>query len=385
MNVKATRRFIARNLAFGLVALLAAAGSLIAISAVDPEGLWVRIGMLLIAVGLAIWLPGKFVLPLTLAIWLVAAVSRLSAADWRLEEPWPFTELPVLLTVALLTLHVRERLRDPDLSARLNNLPHLPQLTQELAPGHGLSEGNDLPSAVEYEIARARRFGRGFSLVLVGVGDMRLRFDFRDEADWHQGFQATADLLSTTRKYVDRVFRHGEHGFALLLPESGPEQVLGLIARLNRETGLGQERPSALPVHYGATFYPECAATAADLLRRAEVALRLAERAPNRLHLDGAEAPPAPPPESLRGPAAASLTEEAPARVLPFTAQVPDAPVPGSTSSLAAELESEDEFDIMLTALDDLTIHLKATLALIEFLKRRIEGPPGPGQAASAG
>jgi hypothetical protein len=71
--------------------------------------------------------------------------------------------------------------------------------------------------------------------------------------------------------------------------------------------------------------------------------------------------------------------------VLPFTAQVPDAPVPGSTSSLAAELESEDEFDIMLTALDDLTIHLKATLALIEFLKRRIEGPPGPGQAASAG
>jgi hypothetical protein len=53
-------------------------------------------------------------------------------------------------------------------------------------------------------------------------------------------------------------------------------------------------------VHFGATFFPDCATTVDDLLRRAEVALRIAASNTTRYQLDSAEAPEMPPAESLR-------------------------------------------------------------------------------------
>ena len=66
-----------------------------------------------------------------------------------------------------------------------------------------------------------------------------------------------------------------------------------------------------MPIQFGATFFPQCATTTDDLIRRAEVALRIADRNIDRLQLDSAEAPSPPAPETLRRALAASQAHAA--------------------------------------------------------------------------
>ncbi len=133
---------------------------------------------------------------------------------------------------------------------------------------------------------------------------MRQRFDYRDQETWETSFAATADLLGGTRTNVDHIYRFGPSAFALVLPESSPKDVEGLVKRLRREARKAKpkegEPGGPLPAHYGGTFFPSCATTVNDLLRRAEIALRIAENNPSRIQLDGAEAPEMPPVETLR-------------------------------------------------------------------------------------
>lgn len=173
----------------------------------------------------------------------------------------------------------------------------------------GLDELGILPErhlvpAIEAELARSRRYGHEFAVVLATVDLAHRRFDYREDEAWRAAFAATAQLLQQTRNHLDQVYRTGADGFALLLSESGPEGVEGLIRRLRRlarRAGPAEGEPGGpLPLHFGATFFPSRATTVEALLRRAGLALRLAERNATRLHLDGAEAIEGPPPAALR-------------------------------------------------------------------------------------
>jgi diguanylate cyclase (GGDEF)-like protein len=174
-------------------------------------------------------------------------------------------------------------------------------------PATGVFDERMLRPALEMEVARGRRFNRNFAFVLVGIDAMRQRFDYRDEEAWEASFIATAKMLRGTRNNVDRVYRYGMNSFALVLPESGAKDVQGLVRRLSRTARRSSpaegEPGGPLPCHYGATFFPQAATTTEDLLRRAEVALRLAESNPTRVQLDGAEAREMAAPETLRTPA----------------------------------------------------------------------------------
>jgi GGDEF domain-containing protein len=214
-----------------------------------------------------------------------------------------------------------------------------------------------LRGALEVELSRSRRFNRSFALVLVGIDELRQRFDYRDEEVWQASFAATAELLQGTRANVDRVYRYGPVGFAVVLPESGPKDVNGLVRRLRRIARKAKpqegEPGGPLPAHYGATFFPTCATTVNDMIRRAEIALRLADNNANRVQLDGAEAPEMPPAETLRQPeaeAAIAKTEAIPTAKLEPVAEpllqavepiaideTTDAPVILHTPELAAE------------------------------------------------
>jgi diguanylate cyclase (GGDEF)-like protein len=160
--------------------------------------------------------------------------------------------------------------------------------------------------ALEAELARARRFERRFALVLVGLDKRHERYAFRDEAEWQASYLATARLLRKTRANIDRVYRYGSSAFALILPESGEKEVTGLVRRLRKTATSMRPRESEpgdpLPVAFGATFYPNAASSVEDMLRRAEIALRVAAKNSSRLQLDSAEARAPPPPETLRQP-----------------------------------------------------------------------------------
>jgi diguanylate cyclase (GGDEF)-like protein len=290
-------------LQIGVSALWALAAGVSALSVEDPDGMLLRVGMVLVTVGAAMWLPPAMALGLVPAIWFGPNFARAEVSSFTLYEDVMWMELAGLLGLAAAAAFTRRQLgiiemQDDALHGHF-------ALQSEVDAETGVYQERLLSDSIERELVRSRRFGREFAVMLAAVDPMRVKFDYRGDDAWESGLQATAAVLLNTRHHIDRVYRYGDRGFALLLPETGQKDITGLVRRLGR-TAKKAEPPEGepggpLPLHFGVTFFPHCATTVDDLLRRAEVALRLAERNPSRLQVDGAEAPDLPDPELMRG------------------------------------------------------------------------------------
>jgi diguanylate cyclase (GGDEF)-like protein len=284
----------------GMLVMVAA---VTAIAARDPSGVSFRIGMVLMTIGAASLLPKRTnALMATVVIWLLPNLARSALQNVDMFNPNMLLELPPLLGLAFFTDLSRRSLEN--LEAENLAMGGGETVADEADPITGVYDERLLRPALEVELARATRFKREFSIVLAGIDSMRQRFDYRDDEAWEQSFIATAKMLLGTRKNIDRVYRYGVSSFAMLLPESGSKDVNGLLRRLSRAARRASpaegEPGGPLPCHYGATFFPQCATTVDDLLRRAEIVLRIAEKNTTRVQLDGAEAPEMEPPETLR-------------------------------------------------------------------------------------
>ena len=352
MSIAAARQ---RRLALylSICGLLLMAAAVCAVSARDPSGVSLRVGMVLVTVGASLWLPWNAVVPIAIAIWLGPNAVRSYLEGSAFGGTNMLLELPGLLGVAVFASLVRRALRQLESETLL-----LGAVGDGMGidAETGLYEERMLRPMLDNELVRSRRFGREFALVLIGVDPMRQKFDYRDESVWHESFLATAQLLRTTRAY-DRVFRWESHGFAILLPEAGSREVIGLVRRLRlmarRRTPAEGHPGGPLPVHLGATFFPQCATTTDDLLRRAEVALRVADKNFDRLQLDSAEAPDLPPPETLRQHemALAASTITAPTQAEASVPAPDSAGAPSESLDLAGILDHLDETLQMIRSL----------------------------------
>jgi diguanylate cyclase (GGDEF)-like protein len=258
--------------------------------------------MVLMTVGAASLLTRTNALAATLVIWLVPNLARVALQHVDLFGVNMLLELPPLLGIALFTEMGKRSLES--LEAENIAIGSVGSGSEDLDPGTGLYDERALRPALEMELARSTRFNRSFALVIVGIDSMRQRFDYRDEDAWEDSFLATAKMLRGTRRNIDRVYRYGVSSFAMLLPESTDKDAAGLIKRLSRAARRASPAEGApggpLPCHYGATFFPHCATTVDDLLRRAEIVMRIAEKNTTRVQLDGAEAPEMESPETMR-------------------------------------------------------------------------------------
>ncbi|HLF71715.1 MAG TPA: diguanylate cyclase [Dehalococcoidia bacterium] len=307
---------------FAVLGALLAVGAVSVISARDQDGVMLRVGMVLLVLGAAMWL-GWFSSVLAGAlIWLLPNLLRSFLADTPLFGMTMMLELPGVLALAACANLARHYLQVLEEEALL-----MGRTGEELAGFDELTGSFDqrlLAQAVEFELARSRRFNRDFALVLVGLDPLRQKFDYRDPAIHAASFTATAQLLGNTRKHIDRLYRYGKDGFALILPESNERDVSGLTKRLRglarRATPREGEPGGPMPVNFGASFFPNCATTADDLLRRANVALKIAEGKPDRVYLDSADAADAPPPETLRRPEDVEIADEAVEAIEPVAA-----------------------------------------------------------------
>jgi GGDEF domain-containing protein len=283
----------------GLVVMVAAVS---AISARDPSGVTLRIGMVMVTVGAAMFLPWYQLLPAVILTWFAPNLARGIVEDYKLFNLNMILELPGLLGLGAFATFARESLRLLEQEMLLVGSDR--DIVSGMDPKTGVYKENRLRPDLEAELARSRRFGRTFALVLVGIDAMRQRFDYRNDESWDASLSATAELLRGTRNNVDRVYTFGTSSYALLLPESGEKDVKGLVGRLRRTARKAKpsegEPGGPFPVHYGATFFPACATSSDDLLRRAEIAMRIAEKSPDHLKLDTAAAPEMAPVESLR-------------------------------------------------------------------------------------
>lgn len=289
------------SLYYCIAGLMLMAAAVMAVSARDSSGVGLRAGMVMLTTGAAFLLPWKYAVPAALAIWLGPNYLRSINGD-ALFGTNMLLELPGILGICAFSIAVRSavgRLEEENLAIGA-------AADGAIDPSTGVYEERSLRPSLQAELTRAQRFKRTFAFVLVGIDEKHAHFDYRDDVDWQASYSATAALLRRTRSHIDRVFLHGQNGFALILPESGEKEVTGLVRRLRKiatNTKPREGQPGGpLPVAFGATFFPASASSVEDLMRRAEIALRVATRNSNRLQLDGAEAPATADPSTLRQP-----------------------------------------------------------------------------------
>jgi diguanylate cyclase (GGDEF)-like protein len=284
-----------------LAAVIAASAGVASISAEDPEGWALRLGVILMISGATMWLPLPALALTVPGLWLAPSLLRAQISGDSLLGSSAMLEIPGLLALAAAMAFLRHQVRVMEEQSERGAIV---SLTSELDEETGVYHERLLAESIERELVRSRRFGREFALMLAGVDSLRAKFDYREDEKWDAGLKATAAVLLNTRTHIDRVYRYGLRDFALLLPETGPKDITGLVRRLGRAAKRADppegEPGGPLPLHFGVTFFPQCATTVEDLLRRAEVALRLAEKSPTRVQLDGAEAPDLPAPELAR-------------------------------------------------------------------------------------
>jgi GGDEF domain-containing protein len=288
------------SLYYLIVGLVLLAAATMAISARDADGVGLRAGMVMLTAGAAFLLPLPYAVAATLAIWLGPNYIRSMTGDESLFGTNMLLELPALFGLCAFSLAVRQAVR----SLEEETLQIGASGDGTVDSDTGVYEERSLRPALQAELTRSHRFQRTFALVLVGIDEKHERFGFRDDVDWLASYHATASLLRRTRNHIDRVYLRGSAGFALILPESGEKEVRGLVRRLRKIATNTKPREGQaggpLPVAFGATFFPASAQTVEDLLRRAEIALRVALKNPDRLQIDGAEAPAMASPETMR-------------------------------------------------------------------------------------
>jgi diguanylate cyclase (GGDEF)-like protein/putative nucleotidyltransferase with HDIG domain len=154
------------------------------------------------------------------------------------------------------------------------------QLTEAAStdPLTGLLNRRGFNQAIEAELARSKRNGQPFSLVL---GDCDFFKDVNDSLGHNAGDEALlaiGQMIHHSRRRVDAAARMGGEEFALLLPETGTREAYLVAERLRM--GIAEmfaERAAPLTISFGVASYPAHAADDDSLVRAAGDALYAAK------------------------------------------------------------------------------------------------------------
>jgi diguanylate cyclase (GGDEF)-like protein len=194
-----------------------------------------------------------------------------------------------------LRLRVRAMLRIQQLAGELHVANRrLRQLarTDELT---GVRNLRGLRAALRREFRRAQRYHGALSLLAFDVDRFKLVNDTHGHAVGDRVLQAVADALATSVRDVDVVGRSGGEEFLVIAPETPRREALVVAERLRgavaRRTVETEGAPVRVTISCGvATFGEVAAASAAELLQCADVALYRAKMAGrDRVELAGPE------------------------------------------------------------------------------------------------
>jgi diguanylate cyclase (GGDEF)-like protein len=146
--------------------------------------------------------------------------------------------------------------------------------------------------ALQREILRARRHDLKLSLAMFDLDDFKKVNDTRGHVEGDRILMKSAGVIRESLREIDTAARYGGEEFAVLLPETAragahvvAERIRRRIEERFRRHGKIQETVSG-----GVATYPEDAATAEDLLRRADEGLyRSKADGKNRITMVGGE------------------------------------------------------------------------------------------------
>jgi diguanylate cyclase (GGDEF)-like protein len=164
-------------------------------------------------------------------------------------------------------------LRNAELVDRLRAQATIDPLT-------GCHNRRGFDEVLQVEFARARRYGRPLSLVLLDIDHFKhINDDFGHEVGDH-ALQRIGRAVRHTFRTTDSACRYGGEEFALIFPETPRDEAARLAERLRlliENLPPNAEVPRSLTASFGVASFPDDAAEISELIRGADRALYTAK------------------------------------------------------------------------------------------------------------
>lgn len=137
---------------------------------------------------------------------------------------------------------------------------------------------------LELEIARTKRYGNSFSLMLFDIDNFKNLNDTHGHQAGDEVLQELARIFKTVSRETDVVVRYGGEEFLIILPSTSEEESIALAARILKSVEAARIRINSteevnITVSGGIASYPLNAVTAKELLYAADSAMYAAKKA----------------------------------------------------------------------------------------------------------
>ncbi len=180
------------------------------------------------------------------------------------------TALVLLAYVAMVI--AREQRRARDAAIRLSTID----------PLTGLFNRTFFFAAVEREIARSARSGRGFCLLMMDLDELKLINDRHGHFFGDRVLRGVGEVIRSGGRRIDTAARYGGDEFVVLLPETDPtgayvlaEKVRFGVAELRVDVAGSMIQPS---ISIGVVSYPEDGRTSDELMITADSSMYHSKR-----------------------------------------------------------------------------------------------------------
>ena len=178
----------------------------------------------------------------------------------------------ILLTYVAMVIAMEQR-RSRDAAIRLSTIDPLTTLFNR----------GFFFAALEREIARSARSGRGFCLLMMDLDELKTVNDRLGHFHGDRVLRAVGEIVSAGVRRIDTAARYGGDEFVVLLPETDPTgaYVVAEKVRLGvQDLQLGFEDPAIRPsLSIGVVSYPDDGNTADELMISADGAMYASKRA----------------------------------------------------------------------------------------------------------
>src|SRR5215216_1179265 len=251
--------------------------------------------MLHLARGHSLRESGLFSFP-SLSTDLVLAMLGVAMGAFWAVNPWliPFAVAPLLLIHRSLSV---------------------PQLQEEarVDPKTGLFNARYFAHALAEELLRAERFDRPLSLVMADLDLLREINNTYGHLAGDAVLKGIAEVFRKQLRHYDVPARFGGEEFAILLPETPPEQALEIAERIRRAVAASSfdvetsSQPIRATISIGVAAYPRDGQDANELIHQADLAVYRAKLQGRNRVLDASSEPLAVPVD--RGPRLVAVPE----------------------------------------------------------------------------
>jgi diguanylate cyclase (GGDEF)-like protein len=181
----------------------------------------------------------------------------------RSREPYVIDDLQLMEAIAghaTVALSNARRFEETLLRAQTDSLT-------------GLANHGHFFTTLEAEVARADRYGRELSLVMLDADHFKLFNDRHGHVAGDEALVGIARVLRQRSRIHDTAARYGGEEFAVVLPETAREGTIRFAEKIRQSVeaaAFSQAEPGALSVSIGVASFPLEAVNAATLVERAD-------------------------------------------------------------------------------------------------------------------